>query len=210
MTAPTDDTAGSHYFDAAPSVTSAPRELEVILPEGRLLQFVTDRGTFSPDRLDAGTRLLLAEAPDPVGSVLADVGCGWGPIAVTMALRNPEAIVWAIDPNERARALCQQNADRNGVGDRVRVVDPDEVPDDLVVDVVWSNPPIRIGKRALDGLLRCWLDRLRPSGSAELVVHRNLGADSLARRLGDRWTVIRRTSRAGYRILSVTAPEADR
>ena len=36
----------------------------------------------------------------------------------------------------------------------------DEVPDDLVVDLLWSNPPIRIGKEALHELLRDWLARL--------------------------------------------------
>lgn len=207
MSAPTPDRQPGHYFDPSPEVASNRREIEIVLPEGTPLRFVTDRGTFSPDRLDPGTRVLLIEAPSPEGAMLADLGCGWGAVAVTMALRNPTAVVWAVDPNERARALCVENAARNGVGDRVRVVAPDEVPEDLRVDTIWSNPPIRIGKAALDGLLRSWLDRLAPGGVARLVVSRHLGADSLARRLGATWSVRRLASTGGYRVLSVTRPE---
>lgn len=175
-----------------------------MLPEGRILDLVTDRGTFSPDRVDPGTRVLIAEAPAPNGTVLLDLGCGWGPLAITMAVRAPESVVWAVDVNERARELCRQNADRNGVGERVRVIAPDEFPADLRIDTIWSNPPIRIGKARLDELLGSWLDRLDADGSAELVVHRHLGADSLARRLEAAGrTVRRRASRGGYRILTV-------
>lgn len=207
MNAPTPEPSSGHYFEPDPAVASNRRTVPLVLPEGRILSFVTDRGTFSPDRVDPGTRLLVGEAPTPRGRILADVGCGWGPLAVTMAVRSPDAIVWAVDPNARARELCRENADRNEVGDRVRVVAPDGVPDDLRVDTIWSNPPIRIGKAALDALLGRWLARLAPDGSAEIVVHRNLGSDSLARRLGSSWSVTRRRSRAGYRILSITPPD---
>lgn len=196
-----------HYFSTAPGGPSSPRQVELVLPEGRLVQLVSDRGVFSADKVDHGTRVLLADGP-ALGdaSVFADVGCGYGPIAVTLALRaGPGSVVWAVDVNERARQLCRTNADANGVGDRVRVVAPDDVPDALVVDQIWSNPPIRVGKEALHGLLEAWLRRLRPgSGSATLVVQKHLGADSLARWLSAAgWPTERVVSRAGYRILSV-------
>jgi 16S rRNA (guanine1207-N2)-methyltransferase len=183
--------------------------VELALPEGRLVRLATDRGVFSADQVDPGTRVLLAEGPAVApGATLVDVGCGYGPIAVSLALRaGPGAVVWAVDVNERARDLCRANAAANGVADRVRVVAPDEVPDDLVVDQLWSNPPIRIGKAALHDLLRTWLGRLRPgSGTAALVVQKHLGADSLARWLQDQgWPTTRTSSRAGYRVLAVAA-----
>lgn len=199
--------SGDHYFSAQPATASRPGDVAVALPEGTLLHFATDRGTFSPDRLDAGTQLLLHEGPPVVEGTVVDVGCGWGPIAVAAARRSPGATVWAVDVNERSRDLCRANAEANGVGDRVRVVAPDEVPDDLAVDQVWSNPPIRIGKAALHDLLRSWLDRLRPgTGTAELVVHKHLGADSLARWLAaEGWPTERLASSGGYRVLHVAA-----
>ncbi len=198
-----------HYFTTAPGTPHDLRTIELTLPEGRLVPLTTDRGVFSADRVDPGTRALLADGPPiEAGSVLADVGCGYGPIAVTLALRGgPGTVVWAVDVNERARDLCRTNAEANGVADRVRVVAPDEVPAGLVLDQVWSNPPIRVGKAVLHDLLASWLGHLRPgSGRATLVVQKHLGADSLARWLADQgWPTERVTSRGGYRILGVTA-----
>lgn len=198
-----------HYFTSDPAAPSAPQVIDLVLSEGRLVPLTTDRGTFSPERIDDGTRALLAEGPAvPTAGVLADVGCGYGPIAIALALRGGPAVeVWAVDVNERARALCQANAEANGVGDQVRVVAPEDVPADLVVDQIWSNPPIRIGKTALHELLTTWLGRLSPgTGTAELVVQKHLGADSLSRWLTDQgWTTERTASRGGYRILHVAA-----
>lgn len=201
--------AGDHYFTSSPGSASATKTVELALPEGALLRFATDRGTFSPDRIDAGTRVLLAEGPSTATTgTLVDLGCGYGPIAVSLARRaRPDAEVWAIDVNERARALCEANAAANGVGGQVRVAAPDDVPEGLVVDQLWSNPPIRIGKAALHELLATWLDRLRPgTGTAVLVVQKHLGADSLARWLTERGhRTTRLASRQAYRVLLVEA-----
>jgi 16S rRNA (guanine1207-N2)-methyltransferase len=196
-----------HYFSGRPTAPSSPSSIDLVLPEGRLVPLATDAGVFSGDKIDPGTRFLLSDAPaiDPASSVLVDVGCGYGPIALALALRAPTATVWAVDVNERAVALTRANAAANGVGDRVRAVTPTDVPDDLVVDEIWSNPPIRIGKVELHALLTGWLDRLRPgTGRAHLVVHKHLGSDSLVRWLVDQgWPTTRLGSRAGYRILTV-------
>ena len=195
--------AAGHYFDASPQSRSAPREVRLDLPD-LSLALTTDRGTFSPDRVDTGTKLLLLEGPPPAPrGELVDLGCGYGPIACTLAARSPEARVWALDVNDRARALCQANATRAGLGNVVTTT-PDAVPADVEVDELWSNPPIRIGKVALHELLTTWLGRLAPTGRAVLVVQKHLGADSLHRWLeAEGWPVERRASQTGYRILQV-------
>jgi len=146
----------------------------------------------------------LLDAPAlPERGDLLDLGCGYGPIALTMARRSPSAIVWAVDVNERALELCRANAESAGLGN-VHCVLPDDVPADVRFDAIWSNPPIRIGKAALHTMLTRWLDRLAPDGAATMVVQRNLGADSLARWFADEgWSVERLGSRAGYRLLAV-------
>ena len=79
------------------------------------------------------------------------------------------------------------------------------MPDDLAVDLIWSNPPIRIGKPALHALLTTWLQRLRPDGRAVLVVQKHLGSDSLQAWLtAEGWDATRLGSRAGHRLLQVT------
>ena len=194
------------YWTDRPGVASRPTEVGLLLPDVNLT-LSTDRGVFSADRVDRGTRYLLLDGPDlPTGPVdLMDLGCGYGPIACTMASRRPDAHVWAVDVNERARGLCRANAAAAGLAN-VEVVAPDDVPDDVRLAAIWSNPPIRIGKPALHDLLATWLDRLAPGGTAHLVVQRHLGADSLARWLDDRgWATERRSSRKGFRLLDVAA-----
>lgn len=200
-------TRREHYFSAAPASASRRATAELVLPDVSLT-LATDRGTFSPGAVDAGTKLLLLDgalpAPDQGGALL-DLGCGYGPIALTLAKRAPSATVWAVDVNERALALCAENATRAGV-ENVVVAEPDVVPDDIRFAGIWSNPPIRIGKDALHALLARWLGRLEPAASAHLVVQRHLGADSLARWLeSEGWTTRRRSSRAGYRLLDVAS-----
>ena len=192
-----------HYFSPRPRAPHRPGLVRVVLPDV-YLELATDAGVFSPGRLDPGTRLLLEESPaPPLSGDLLDLGCGYGPIALTLAARAPGATVWAVDVNERARVLCAENAARAGLTN-LKVAGPDDVPDGLRFAAIWSNPPVRIGKAALHELLRSWLRRLDPGRDAYLVASRNLGADSLHRWLaGQGWPVVRLAARNGYRVLQV-------
>ncbi|GAA4352908.1 class I SAM-dependent methyltransferase [Angustibacter luteus] len=201
---------GDHYFTAQPASPADLRPLRVRLLD-RDLDLVTAPGVFSPARLDTGTQVLLRESPPPPEhGHLLDVGCGWGPISLTLAMLSPQATVWGVDVNERSVGLLERNAARAGASN-VRAGRPDDVPDDVRFAAIWSNPPIRVGKTALHELLLRWLPRLDAGASAYLVVQRNLGSDSLHRwldeQLGPRgYTTSRHASAKGFRVLQVTAP----
>ena len=194
-----------HYFSARPASKSYPQPLKVTLA-GRAVTVTTAAGVFSGDRLDLGTSVLLDKvAPPPSSGVFLDVGCGWGPIALTMALLSPEAEIWAVDTNERALELTALNAKQLELNN-VQVALPQAVPTDKRFDVIWSNPPIRIGKPELHNLLQVWLSRLSDDGKAWLVVQRNLGADSLMQWLKAEFPqrdITRAASAKGYRVLEV-------
>ncbi|MBO0595033.1 methyltransferase [Nesterenkonia sp. E16_7] len=167
-----------HYFSASPEGPFTRRSMSVTLG-GSEVSVSTAGGIFSPDGVDKGTAVLLKHAPDPAAQGhLLDIGCGWGPLALTLAMRSPEATVWAVDVNERSRILCAENAAALGLSN-LRVLAPEEVPQDIEFDTIWSNPPIRVGKEVLHGILEHWLPRLSSGGEAWLVVQKNLGADSL-------------------------------
>ena len=190
-----------HYFDEDPDAPSLPRDVELWLPD-MSLTLTTDRGVFGYDQIDAGSKLLLLKAPQPppTGNLL-DLGCGVGTIALPLARRALGATVWAVDVNSRARDLCAANAVANGITN-LRVVTPDDVADDVAFDCIWSNPPIRVGKKALHEMLLMWLGRLAPTGDAVIVVHKHLGGDSLQRWLTESgYPTTRLASSSGYRIL---------
>lgn len=198
--------ASDHYFSTAPASPEKLRRIRVPIA-GRDVTLSTAGGTFSPDRLDVGTAVLLGSTPaPPADGDLLDLGCGWGPIALTMATLSPAATVWAVDVNERALGLVRRNAEELGLRN-VRAVTADQVPSEIRFRTIWSNPPIRVGKNELHGLLETWIPRLEASADAWLVVQRNLGSDSLQRWLATvfdpGYTVQRAATGKGYRVLKV-------
>jgi 16S rRNA G1207 methylase RsmC len=195
----------NHYFNPGDGEWTS-REIQVVL-HSREFTLETAASTFSPEHLDTGTRILLETVPDPIGTVL-DIGCGWGPLALTAALRSPESSVWGIDVNQRALELTRRNAVRVGVSN-VTVGLPDEVPADLRFDTIWSNPPIRVGKAELHAILETWIPRLNPGGEAWLVVAKSLGAESLQKWLGERWPdaeVATAEIAKGFRVIAFRVP----
>ena len=195
-----------HYFSAKPESELKLRRFSATLV-GREVELTTAGGIFSPERIDAGTQVLLASIPKPPpGGNLLDLGCGWGPIALTLALESPNATVWAVDVNERALDLVRHNAAELGLTNITACL-PDDVPADIRFMTIWSNPPIRVGKNELHGLLERWLPRLEQAADAWLVVQRNLGSDSLHRwlegSLPEDCSVIRASTSKGYRVLRV-------
>ena len=195
-----------HYFSATPDGPLERRSIHIQL-RGRAAAVVTAGGTFSPEHLDRGTQALLNAAPKPpeIGTAL-DLGCGWGAISLALAFESPELDVWAVDVNERALLLTGENAKSLGL-DRIRPALPADVPEGATCDVIWSNPPIRIGKDALHQLLTDWLPRLNPGGEAWLVVAKKLGGDSLqawiAAQFGPGLSIERHSTDAGFRVLRV-------
>src|SRR5258706_3060071 len=170
----------NHYFSATPSVASRPRTVRLRVTAEESLELQTDRGVFAFRGVDLGTSVLLRDGPPPPASGdILDLGTGYGPIAVSIARRSPEARVWAVDVNERAVELAAVNAAAAGLGN-VTACLPPAVPSSIRFAAIYSNPPIRAGKAALHELLEQWLGGLFAEGRAYLVVQRNLGSDSLA------------------------------
>jgi 16S rRNA G1207 methylase RsmC len=170
--------SGEHYFSEQPAGEFKTKTIITTI-DGERVELFTAGSVFSPDHMDTGTAILLDHSGEaPNGGNLLDLGCGWGPIALTLAKTCPESTVWAIDVNERALELTRMNAKKLGL-DNIRAVLPGEVPQDLLFSGIWSNPPIRIGKDALHALLKQWLPRLDAECEAYLVVSKDLGADTL-------------------------------
>ena len=198
--------SSDHYFSQEPKSNYQPKQIELDVA-GEVFKVSTASGTFSPLRLDVGTSVLIdnLELAPKEGNVL-DLGCGWGPISLNLAKNSPKAKVWAVDVNNRSLELTAQNAKTVGLTN-VQTATPETVPKEIMFSGIWSNPPIRIGKKELHELLLSWLPRLEKNASAYLVVQKNLGSDSLQKwlteTLVDGYEVSRLTSVKTYRIIKV-------
>lgn len=170
-------------------------------------------GTFSSKGLDKGTAVLLKLADQlPEDGTVLDLGCGWGPIGISIAKLAPATSVWGVDINARSVELANQNAASMQL-ENFQAVLPATLPEDLQFDQIWSNPPIRIGKQALHELLLSYLRRLKPSGRALLVVQKQLGAESLLRWLAEQFSdrrVQKIFSDKGYWVLEVASSPRSR
>ena len=196
-----------HYFSESPSGDFKQREIAVTLAR-RKVKVKTAGSVFSPEHVDQGTQVLLdhLDLAKPSGTFL-DLGCGWGPIALSLALHSPKATVYAVDVNERSLELTKINAEALEVSS-LKISKPEQVASDVQFDQIWSNPPIRVGKAVLHEMLQLWIPRLAPGGSAFLVVQKNLGSDSLQKWLEAEFSagfdVSRLTSVKTFRILKIT------
>lgn len=210
--------SGEQYFSAEPSSIDERRTLHVTLRDNDVTVQVSN-GVFSASRLDLGTSVLLKHAPElPKSGKFLDIGCGWGPISLAFGLESPEAEVFAIDVNERALELTELNAKNAGlkhihtslVDDALKEENNSKENNTLEFnnfDIIWSNPPIRVGKEILHDILLTWIPRLKVGGKAYLVVQKNLGSDSLitwlAENLCESYSVEKYASSKGYRVIEV-------
>lgn len=196
-----------HYFSASPQSPLQESFRDVVL-RGTPVTVTTASGTFSPGGVDRGTEVLLKYAPTPPArGTFLDVGCGWGPIALALALESPKARIYGIDINERARHSALWNAENLGL-ENITICSPDEVPADISFDLIWSNPPVRVGKAELRAIVSRWLAHLSPAGEAWLVIAKKLGGDSLHEWINSgaagSFQAQRIETAKGFRVLRVT------
>lgn len=195
-----------HYFSKEPLSPLKPKLIQI--PIGtELRQVSTASGTFSPQRLDVGTQVLIEQISEaPASGNVLDLGCGWGPIALNLSALNPKAKIFAVDVNSRSLELTAKNAKDLGLSN-IQCLLPEQVPTEIKFSGIWSNPPIRIGKKGLHAMLLHWIPRLEVGAAAYFVVQKNLGSDSLQKwlseELKDSYEVSRYTSIKTYRVIKV-------
>ena len=163
------------YYTANPTSAHNLRDVEIEVL-GVRTAYATDAGVFSRDGLDTGTRVLLEALPPLHGRAL-DLGCGWGPVGVTLSKKYPELDVTMTDVNARAVELSVKNLARNGA--QATVVQGDAFENvDGAFDVIITNPPIRAGKITIYGMFADARDHLTDAGALYIVIRKQQGAPS--------------------------------
>ena len=184
------------YFAREPESASRPAECRFTY-RGRELRFTTDAGVFSRGELDAGTRLLLDALPENLSGEILDLGCGWGPVGVSVKAVWPETRVTMTDVNLRALEWSRENAARNGAEATCLESDGFSALDGRSFDAVITNPPIRAGKQVIYRIFADAQAHLKPGGSLYLVIRKQQGAESCIRYLKTIYASVEKLDRSG-------------
>ncbi|WP_439443185.1 class I SAM-dependent methyltransferase [Listeria aquatica] len=174
----------NHYFTNDDSLSSN-RQIFHYELRGFDLRFVSDDGVFSKKTVDFGSRLLIEtfEQPDCAGKFL-DVGCGYGPIGLSLAKSFPDREVEMVDVNQRALSLASEGAELNRI-QNVRIYESSvyQNVDENEFAAIISNPPIRAGKTVVHAILEGAHDKLSSAGELWIVIQKKQGGPSAARKM---------------------------
>lgn len=168
-----------HYFDETPETNSQIREISFSLFD-KTYTYYTDNGVFSKSKIDEGSYIFLKVLlPLHLMGKILDLGCGYGPIGLTIAQNSKEARVDLADINSRALALASKSSERLSLNKRVTILHSDiyekiEGPYDSIV----VNPPIRAGKVVTYSMYSGAYQRLIDGGSLYIVIRKKQGAES--------------------------------
>lgn len=171
---------------------------------GTKFRLRSDAGVFSKDGLDDGSRLLLQTiAKTDLGSDILDLGCGIGPIGLTLAKLDPSRHVTLADVNLRALDCCKANAKALGVEGQVEILSSDVYQNiHASFSTIVTNPPIRAGKKVTYAMYAGALSHLHEGGSLILVIRKAQGAPSCQRYLETLFSEVSVVAQhKGYRIL---------
>ncbi len=146
------------------------------------MRFKTDRGVFSKNGIDYGSRVLLENYHPEGAKTLLDVGCGYGTLGLTLA-KKFDLSVTMVDVNSRALDLCRQNAIDNAVSNtEIELSNIYEAVSEKY-DAIISNPPIRAGKEVVHEILTGAFDYLNDGGHLTIVIQKKQGAPSAQRKM---------------------------
>lgn len=163
------------YFAENPDAKHDIHELNVELL-GQQLTFLTDAGVFSKKMIDYGSRVLLSVLDFEAGERVLDVGCGYGPLGLTLA-KAQGVTATMVDINQRALDLAQKNAERNQISADIFQSNVYEKVSGIF-DHIISNPPIRAGKQVVHEVISGSYEHLTEGGDLTLVIQKKQGAPS--------------------------------
>ncbi|MCL7749097.1 class I SAM-dependent methyltransferase [Halalkalibacter alkaliphilus] len=174
----------NHYYSENPTVGSEERDWTFTL-RGQTFNFYSDRGVFSKNEVDFGSKLLIDafEFPSIEGDLL-DVGCGYGPIGLSLAASEKNRLVHMVDVNERALHLSERNAERNAISN-VDIYKSNCLDGVSKIDfaVILTNPPIRAGKKVVHTIFEQSYGHLKEQGELWVVIQKKQGAPSAIEKL---------------------------
>ncbi len=163
------------YYAENPDSAHDIHELKVTLL-GQSFTFLTDSGVFSKKMVDYGSQVLLNTLDFEKGKTLLDLGCGYGPLGISLA-KVQGVKPTMVDINNRAIDLAKQNAQKNDVEADIFQSNIYEKVNGTF-DYIISNPPIRAGKQVVHTIISESINYLKVGGNLTIVIQKKQGAPS--------------------------------
>lgn len=180
----------NHYYsEKQDDLKSNPNSYTFNFRNNKLI-FTSDIGVFSKKYIDFGSYTLIdAFTPDMSKKTLLDVGCGYGPIGITLGKLYPYLNIKMIDINERAVSLAKKNIEQNKA-QNVEVLKSniyENINEEEKYDYILTNPPIRAGKKVIYEIYDGALKHLNENGQLWVVIQKKQGAPSTISHLEDKF-----------------------
>jgi len=138
---------------------------------GQTLNFCSTWGIFSPREIDAGTQLLMKYMEIEITDDCFDLGCGYGPIGLTMAKLAPQGKTLLADKDFMAVEYANKNARINNIKNAQAMLSNgfQHIDQSLIFDIVASNVPAKVGKEMMSLMLHDAYQHLKLDGKIYLV-----------------------------------------
>jgi len=172
---------GEHYFTKRPTSAPRPRLLRVFI-NGKEIRLKTSSGMFSPRRVDYATLLLIENMR--LGEKVLDLGCGYGPIGIAVAVSKPGCSVTMAEINERAAELTRDNLSLNRIFNAT-VIESDffEKLEGEKFDTILMNPPMAAGLKKLFEVIAECKEHLEKRGTLQIVARHGKGGERVSGRM---------------------------
>ncbi len=137
---------------------------------GQTLTYHTTWGLFSPKNLDEGSRLLLDHLEVGEDDDTLDLGCGYGPLGLTLARLAPRGKSVLVDKDFVAVEYSRKNAERNSIHNaEIFLSNGFNQIGDRQFNLIVSNLPAKTGKELYYLYFYDALARLKPGGRIYVV-----------------------------------------
>ena len=173
----------SHYFQNDDSLKSEKRLIKYTI-NSKQFELISDLGVFSKNELDPGSKLLIQNAiKHNIHGSLLDMGCGYGPIGITLFSLCPIIVVDFVDVNKRALALTKENAIKYNL-QNFDIFESNGFENvENTYDYILINPPIRAGKEVIFNMFENSIKHLNEDGILMIVIRKDQGAPSAKNKL---------------------------
>jgi 16S rRNA (guanine1207-N2)-methyltransferase len=135
------------------------------------LTFHSTWGIFSPREIDEGTSLMLRYLEVSENDDCFDLGCGYGPIGITMAKLASKGNTLMVDKDFMAVEYANKNAELNRASNaRAQLSNAfQHIDKDQQFDVIASNIPAKVGKEMLQIILHDAYAHMKPGAKLYVV-----------------------------------------